>query len=543
MAQKKPLPGKSKGNVFSVGNLMEKSGLFHSTGRSVIGLEISTDVLRVIEIDRSTKPFRIVNFSAIDPLMDNTAEAADQFLGLMHEKEISGRLVHAPVIDQSAEIRQVPLPIIGRNEMPTIVRRELKKILPEASPKDISFDFWYDKNAKRGRKADVLIGVVPKDSTQRIVSLMEQVGLDTELLTLVPLALISALKTLDEKYLKSVTAVVHLERERSFLAIANRGNWVFSREFQSVLVKEEMPEEAGKTDLDAKRKFASARYRVDQDRLLVEVNRSLLYFKQRFRGEGVSFAVLSGEAYNLDKVAESFQSNLGVEAEIFSPVEFFDFEHLGERAAKLKRIFPSLALPIGAAVQTLRDAKINFVPPDYINRYKTKARRLIMVAVSVIFFLAMITGYLMVRHTRLELERAAQVNDQEKELADLTKKLDELAQITTQRHLARTRKEFLERRTSLKSPTESLLLCLSQIVPDDLLLFNLTVDGKNGNSTEIVGQIKGRGIADSDKIFSSFFEKLKNSGLFTEVREPVLSTGTEQGLYFLSFKIDCKLKS
>jgi Tfp pilus assembly PilM family ATPase len=542
MAQKKSLTGKARGKVFSVNSLMEKSGLFHSTGRSVIGLEISADVLRVIEIDRSTKPYRIVNFSAIDPLMNNAAEAADQILGLMHEKGISGRLVHAPVIDQSAEIRQVPLPIIGKNEMPTIVRRELKKILPDASPKDISFDFWYDKNVKKGRKADVLIGVAPKESTQRIVSLMEQVGLDTELLTLVPLALISALKTLDEKYLNRVTAMVHLERERSFLAIGNRGNWVFSREFQSVLVKEEIPEEAGKVDLDTKRKFVSARYRADQDRLLVEVNRSLLYFKQRFRGEGVSSAVLSGEAYNLDKITESFQNNLGVEAEIFSPAEFFDFEHLGDRAAKLRRIFPSLALPLGAAVQTLRDAKINFVPPAYINRYKTKAHRLVMAAVSVIFFLVMMTYYLMVLNTRLDLQRAAQVNNQEKELADLTKRLDDFAQITAQRNLARTRKEFLEKHTSLKSPTESLLLFLSQIVPDDLLLFNLTVDEKNGNSTEIIGQIKGRGIADSDKIFSSFFEKLKNSGLFTEVREPVLSTGTEQGLYFLSFKIDCKLK-
>ena len=67
---------------------------------------------------------------------------------------------------------------------------------------------------------------------------MELAGLDTELVTPVPLALITAMGAMGQRYLEKVSAMVHLERDRSFLVIANRGQWVFSRTFPSVLAPE-----------------------------------------------------------------------------------------------------------------------------------------------------------------------------------------------------------------------------------------------------------------------------------------------------------------
>jgi len=527
--------------LFSPAELMNKLGFFRGAGKTVIGIQIAGDTLRILEVDKGVDPPRIVNFSAIDPLMENVSEAADQILGLMEEKGIAGRNVHATVYEHGTELRQVTLPILGKNEMQAVVRRELKKILPEADTKDIAFDFWYDKNTRKGRKSDVLIGAIPRESSKRFISLMEHADLDTQLITSVPLGLISAMGVMGEQYLKKNAAMIHLERDRSYLVIASRGNWVFSREFQSVLQKEE-PQEKEKMPLEVGRKFVSARYIADQARLLIEVNRSLLYFKQRFRGEGVNLAVLSGEAFNLEDLVRSFKDNLGIQAALFSPLSAFQTDHLGDRASKLERIFPSLALPLGAAMQNLRDAKLNFVPPAYITRHKARARRFILSATAVVSLILITIGYVMVRNTRLELERSLALENQEQVIAELTARLDDLAEVTKQRRLAATRKKFLSRFTDEQGSVENLLTALSQYVPESMILFDLKVDLENDNTAELVGRVRGTGIAESDAIFNDFYNRIKNSGLFSEVAEPLLSYAVESEIYILEFKIDCKLK-
>ena len=534
--QKAKKPGKSKINPFQ---FFDKLGFFRSTGKTMLGIQLAGGILRIVEVDKSTNPPRFVNFSSIDPLMDNVAEAADQIMGLMHEKEMFARAVHATVYEQGTELRQVSLPILGKNEMGAVVRRELKKIVPDASPKDLAFAYWYDKNAKKGRKADVLIGVIPQESSKKIINLMEQCELDTELITSVPMSLIAAQRAMGQKFTDTITASIHLERDRSYLVIANRGNWVFSREFQTILVKEEQkPEEQ---PLAAKRRFVSARFLADQDRLLIEVNRSLLYFKQRFRGEGVSKAVLSGEAFNLEEVAEVFQSNLGIEASIFSPMAAFNTTLLGDRAGKLARIFPSLALPVGASLQTLKEAKLNFVPLSYINRYKERARRVILTAASVVFVIALSTGYLLVRNSRVELENMLAEHQNQKQIAELTETLDDIAQVNAQRNLAETRKKFLDRFTTERGAIKEIMVALSYYIPQEMTLNEVHVDQNLEYQTQIVGQILGIGAAETDDTFRRFYLDVKNCGIFTQVTEPDLSTGYENGQYFLTFEINGKL--
>lgn len=542
-------PGKTKQHgkdkkTLSPALLLEHLGLYRPSGKLAIGIQLAGDILRIVEIDRSGERPKIMNFSAIDPLMDNVVEAADQIVGLMHEKEMTGRVVHATVYDQGTELRQVNLPVLAKNEMRGLVKRELKKIVPDASPGDVAFDYWCDPAVKKGRKTDVLVGVIYRESSQRIIKLMEQCDLDTEMISTVPMSLIASMGLMGEKYLNGITAAVHLERDRSYLVIANKGTWVFSREFQSVLNKEEQEQSRGQNQpLTARRKFASARYMADQDKLLVEVNRSLLYFKQRFRGEGVTSAVLSGEAFNLDEVAEAFQKNLGIEGVLFSPMEAFETGHMGERAGKLSRIFPSLCLPVGAAIQSLKAAKLNFVPEAYINRYKERARKVILSAAAVLMIIGLGVGYLLIRNSRVELEEMLAQNNQEQVIQEMEAKLNDIETVTNERELARSRREFLAGFEPGQGPLDELLLALSHMTPDQVTLVRLEVREDSVRVADIYGQVKGLGIAASDSTFNAFYGKLAGSGLFEKVSEPAISSRDENGVRTLNFNVSCELPS
>ena len=107
MAQQATKQKKGGGKSFSPASVLDKLGLFHRSGKNVLGVQLAGDMLRVIEIDKSVSPHRVINFSAIDPLMENTTEAADQILGLMHEKNMTARVAHATVYEHGTELRQV----------------------------------------------------------------------------------------------------------------------------------------------------------------------------------------------------------------------------------------------------------------------------------------------------------------------------------------------------------------------------------------------------------------------------------------------------
>ncbi|MFC1545006.1 hypothetical protein ACFL4X_02460, partial [Gemmatimonadota bacterium] len=368
-----------------------------------------------------------------------------------------------------------------------------------------------------------------------------QCEMDTELITTIPMSLIAAMELMGEKYSTNITAAIHLERDRSYLVIASKGTWVFSREFQSVLNKEEAEDRSAGTPLTARRQFASARYMADQDKLLVEVNRSLLYFKQRFRGEGVTSAVLSGEAFNLEEVTGSFQKNLGIEGVLFSPMEAFDTSHMGDRAAKLGRIFPSLCLPVGAAMQSLKTARLNFVPEAYINRYKERGRKVIMAAAAIVLLIVMSVGYLLIRNSRVELEEMLARNEVDNTIGKMTATLDGVAAVTNQRNLAEKRGEFLAQFAPGQGPTDELLIALSYLVPPTMILQRLVVNGDTSRIAEIYGQIIGLELAASDSTFNDFYSRLSGSGLFLEIGEPLISVRNESGVNMLNFNVNCKL--
>ena len=342
--------------------------------------------------------------------------------------------------------------------------------------------------------------------------------------------------------MKKVVAMVHLERERSYLVIANRGNWVFSREFPSILIKEEDEDISGdNVSLDAKRRFRSARYFADEERLLVEVNRSLLYFKQRFRGEGVSLAVLSGEAFNSDKVLEAFNSNLGITTIEFKPTDFFDYEHLGDRAGKLDRIFPSLALPMGAAMQTPRSSPLNFVPKTYLSRRKAKAYNRIMTAASIFFLIVMIGAYLIIRGNRVEAQKLYAEKVKEDLVTEMARNLDKIAEVTAKRELADTRRKFIDIVEKEQGREEDLLHALGYLITPDIMLYSVSFANAQGDSVSILGSARGLEVSAPDKSFSEFYDKLKHSGLFDRINEPLLFTKIEDGIYSLNFAINCSL--
>ena len=155
--------------------------------------------------------------------------------------------------------------------------------------------------------------------------------------------------------------------------------------------------------------------------------------------------------------------------------------------------------------------------------------------------IVMTVGYVLVRNSRVELEQLIAQNEDQKVVTQLTEKMNDIAEISAQRELAKTRLAFLQRLNKGNSRIEMLFRALSKYIPDNAVLMSLALDHANADSTEIVGQVTALNIAESDKSFAGFYNQLKNSGLFAKISEPDISTRTENGNYLVIFVLNSKL--
>ena len=166
-----------------------------------------------------------------------------------------------------------------------------------------------------------------------------------------------------------------------------------------------------------------------------------------------------------------------------------------------------------------------------------------MGAASVVLVIVLAAGYLLIRNSRVELEEMLAQNSQEKVLAEMNDKLDDIALVATQRKLADTRREFLKRFQLEGGPVDEMLLALSHLVPEQMTIFRMVVSEDTTRTAEIYGRVQCQGFAANDSTFNVFYLNLLDSGLFLKVAEPEISARVEEGINTLNFRLSCQLPS
>jgi Tfp pilus assembly PilM family ATPase len=127
------------------------------------------------------------------------------------------------------------------------------------------------------------------------ISLVEDAGLKHNLVTTIPLTLLSFLK-IRKNWEKETIAFLYLGIDKGYLVFARAGNWSFSREF-----------------LWGEEGF-------NEQQVLSEVIRSRHHLIKRIRGRDLDRIIVSGETgKGLHSVKENLGDNLKVKVELLEP--------------------------------------------------------------------------------------------------------------------------------------------------------------------------------------------------------------------------------
>jgi len=486
---------------------------------TIIGMEITSSQIILLEADTSEQPIRVLNFVLIDLFSLHEDNIAQQIKGILEKGWFKGKNANIAISHPSVIHRLITLPSMPREEMGMIIGREVKSY-----PDEVVFDWQIIREVEEKgiKKREVLIAIAPSSEVNHQRSLVQSSGLRCGVLTTIPLALLSSLKFIRDGE-KGAVAFLHLGMERGHLLFAREGKWCFSRE------------------------FAHEGKGFSEEQVLSEVKRSIHYFKQHFRGEELERIITGGKVKEeLDTIRGNLEENLEVKTEIFDPTHGLDLSLVKGRSKEWEKVLPNLAIVLGLVGQYPRDAVINLIPPKIKRREKEFKKRAVAGSLAAVILLGFAITYgglsqsLKSRNDILRQKEAA--------LKKIQPFLDKARISEEKRNRYDKSLSFLDLKKK-RAPWVKALRILSLIVPDKMVFQSLKAERiEDGWQLNIKVEVVAADSYTVQKNFNQFYSQFRYSPIFSNIELMPLNiirfkeSGKEEKRKG-DFEIKCRLKN
>jgi Tfp pilus assembly protein PilN len=348
----------------------------------MLAIEISPRVIRAVEYTPGDKPVRI-HLAAATERPGGEPAAVGQFLrgflernGFTAKSAVVGYL--GPVIEH--RIFAIP-PVTGRTREELLRGRIAQETSTSVAELRVTGETIGKVTEQGYERQEVMALYTPEFEIRRLVFLLVEAGLSPVRVVSVPLSL-AGLHPADAA--DDLCGFLHVEPTRCVIAVSGAGKLRFAREFHLESPGVAAPAPAGESpdygniDLggiaDASRPAPPSREENYAERLVTELTRSLLYFRQISRGGSVTRLYWSG-----DPPAETAKSLLSARLKL----------EIGPHPAEVAAAFEGggafdaarFGVPVGLASQEWGPDRANLLPAEYLQR---KERRGSYIAVAVI---------------------------------------------------------------------------------------------------------------------------------------------------------------
>lgn len=340
-------------------------------GGSLVGVDLGSASVKVVQLGFGRKGV-LLQYAGLTELGENGAAAAGS-LSALHELFARGRSSRARLAlnfaERSPVIRYVTLPAMPREELAEAVRWEAKKLIPQPL-EDLVLDFLImGEQEERGAKRLEIVLVAAERTAVR--AQLESLGPLRPRVTAVdvnPLALLNTVKLNYKADLDQSLAYVDIGAAKMDISIAKNGVLRFTRAVQiggeemTTTVMRDLGIERGEAER-LKRQTGLADGDEEQvkklrdalkgviDRVVLEVQRSIDYYRAQFRESDIRKIVLMGGTPLLPGFQEYFAGYFDVATEIDDPFAeiICDDPAFGELRLMAPRFSSSVGLALRGA--------------------------------------------------------------------------------------------------------------------------------------------------------------------------------------------------
>ncbi len=342
----------------------------------IVGLDIGSRYIKVIEIKDTSKGFQVERFGImpiepeliVDGSILDSLRVVDGLKALFQNTGIKTKNVTISVSGHSSVIiKRITLPEMTEDELTESIRFEAEQYIP-FDIDDVNLDFHILGPTEEADQMEVLLVAVKKDKINEYVSVVQEADLTPAVVDVDAFALENAYEINYDIESEQNVALVNVGASRINLNILKSGVSVFTRDSSvgSNIQTEAIQKELGLTFEDAERlkhgetieevseEDADAIIQNSSEDIINEISRSLDYFKGTFMHEDVHKVMLSGGCILIKGFQQRLAELTGMEVEMIDP---FRNVRIGKTLDKdmLREVAPQLVIAMGLAVRRIGD--------------------------------------------------------------------------------------------------------------------------------------------------------------------------------------------
>ena len=466
----------------------------------VLAIEMGSRQLHLIQGAVSGPRLGVEDFVVEELLVSNPESTAQQLETLIVRNSLGSSSAALALSGPGVVHRVLDLPSMPLRELGLVVGREMRAVVGPGE-KDTVFDWEVIEENESGnlKQLRVLVAIAPRSQVDGTLQLLERCHLKPALLTTTPISLLRSLKFVlgGERGLR---LVLYMGGQQGYLLGVKDGVWSFYREFSSR--PSERKEDA---------------FLLEE--ALREANRALLYYRQRYPGEGEITFLLGGEN-GLEDLKARLQREIGVEGEVVRPGPALDLAPLGERSNVFRDIFPSFLIPLGLVAATAVQPGINLAPKparrSVIRVPKIDFSSLNRPATPVILLLFFLGVQLIL--VRMESHYQRRLEDRTALYAQWLPAIQAAEQGRTLHDNEKLLAQSLGSSRIGETSWVVLFKVLSRLAPPDLILQSMILKRDEGDwLITLKGQVVSLDSYTAQAAFNRFYQGLKNSPYLEEI--------------------------
>jgi type IV pilus assembly protein PilM len=301
--------------------------------KGTLGIDIGASSIKLVEIGESSSGY-VLNHIYYEPLsgdlISDLSEAAqnelvDRLKYIVKQSGTSAANVVTSLPGHSVIVKKSAFPPLERKELRELIHDEADKYLPIENINDVYFDFQIlGENESAAGMNDVLLVAAKKEIIETYISIFKKAGLKLVVLDVDTFALETMFEANYEIDERDTVFIINIGASITNINVIKQSGSIFSRDFSlggnsiteaishKLAVSPEQAEQMkrGGNDLDLL-EFAEP--------IMVEIERSVDYFRSAFSGEYIKQILLSGGSGKIKGFCESLMQRLSIETEIANP--------------------------------------------------------------------------------------------------------------------------------------------------------------------------------------------------------------------------------
>lgn len=303
----------------------------HEQYRGLLGVDIGSTSLKLIELSGTPGSFELENISVVAVPDDASVAAYDRAMSFLLEgRDVATTRVATSVSGRKVAVRGMRFPPLGKAELDSALKYEGSQVIAFELNDSYLDHCIIESDDNDGSRMDILFVAARNETVDGRTAILEKAGLEPRVVGVDALVLLDSLML--EEGLPETCAVVNVGASNTSIGIAREGTVPFIRDIaiggndytEAVAAGMSIPlEEAEKVKImEPERDPACSRAIENVTRHLTgELSRSLMYYQSRGSGAKVDSLYVCGGASSIPGLVDAISEVAELQVINWSPLD------------------------------------------------------------------------------------------------------------------------------------------------------------------------------------------------------------------------------